>query len=146
MIIVLFGQPHCGKSTLARKLVNDQCWNIDGDDLRNLFKNKNYTREGRLQNLNRASDIAHYMNSLGTDIVLSLIYPYRDARNYLNSLNDNVKWIHLTYEGERGREEYHVKDFEYPIGERILHLDTSKLSITECVDAIKSYINEELPS
>lgn len=146
MIIVLFGQPHCGKTTLARKLANDQCWNIDGDDLRNLFKNKNYTREGRLQNLNRASDIAHYMESLGTDIVLSLIYPYRDARNYLNSLNDNVKWIHLTYEGERGREEYHVKDFEYPIGERILHLDTSKLSITECIEAIKSYINEELPS
>lgn len=146
MIIVLFGQPHCGKTTLARKLTNDQCWNIDGDDLRNLFKNKNYTREGRLQNLNRASDIAHYMESLGTDIVLSLIYPYRDARNYLNSLNDNVKWIHLTYEGERGREEYHVKDFEYPIGESILHLDTSKLSITECISAIKSYINEELPS
>jgi adenylylsulfate kinase-like enzyme len=146
MIIVLFGQPHCGKSTLARKLVDDQTWNIDGDDLRNLFKNKNYTREGRLQNLNRASDIAHYMESLGTDIVLSLIYPYRDARNYLNSLNDNVKWIHLTYEGKRGREDFHVKDFEYPIGERILHLDTSKLSITECVDAIKSYINEELPS
>jgi len=146
MIIVLFGQPHCGKTTLARKLANEQCWNIDGDDLRALFKNKNYTREGRLQNLNRASDIAHYMESLGTDIVLSLIYPYRDARNYLNSLNDNVKWIHLTYEGERGREEYHVKDFEYPVGERILHLDTSKLSITECISAIKTYTNEELPS
>jgi adenylylsulfate kinase-like enzyme len=146
MIIVLFGQPHCGKSTLARKLTNDQCWNIDGDQLREVFKNKDFSREGRLRNLNRASDIAVYMDSLGSDIVLSLVYPYKEARDYLNSLSDDVKWIHLTYEGERGRENFHVKDFENPLEESILHLDTSKLSISECVEAIKRYINEELPS
>lgn len=151
MIIVLFGQPHCGKSTLAKKLRNcecfDQYWNIDGDELRDIFKNKNFTREGRIQNLNRASDIAHYMNSIGSDgIFLSLVYPYKEARDYLNSLTDDVKWIYLTYEGERGRENFHVKDFEIPTEELILHLDTSKLTITECVEAIKRYTNEELSS
>lgn len=151
MIIVLFGQPHCGKSTLAKKLISEQCfgeyWNIDGDELREIFKNKNFSRKGRIQNLNRASDIAHYMNSIGGDgIILSLVYPYKEARNYLNNLTDDVKWIYLTYEGERGREKFHVQDFEIPEKERILHLDTSKLSISECVDAIKRYTNEELPS
>jgi len=146
MIIFLFGQPHCGKSTLARKLTSDQCWNIDGDQLREVFKNKDFSREGRLRNLNRASDIAVYMDSLGSDIVLSLVYPYKEARDYLNSLFDDVKWIHLTYEGKRGRENFHVKDFENPLEESILHLDTSKLSISECVEAIKRYINEEVPS
>jgi gluconate kinase len=146
MIIVLFGQPGCGKSTLAQKLRDDQTWSIDGDELRALFKNTSYNRKGRLQNLNRASDIAHYMSSLGSDIVLSFVYPYKEARDYLNKLNTNVKWVYLTYEGERGRENFHVKDFEVPTGERILHLDTSKLSITESVEAIKSYINGELPS
>lgn len=151
MIIVLFGQPHCGKSTLAKKLINESCfnqyWNIDGDELREIFKNKNFTRKGRIQNLNRASDIAHYMNSIGSDgIILSLVYPYKEARNYLNKLTDDVKWIYLTYEEERGREKYHVQDFEIPTKESILHLNTSKLSITECIDAIKRYTNEELPS
>lgn len=151
MIIVLFGQPHCGKSTLAKKLIGEECfseyWNIDGDELREIFKNKNFNRKGRIQNLNRASDIAHYMNSIGADgIILSLIYPYREARKYLNELTDDVKWIYLTYQGERGREKYHVKDFESPSEERILHLDTSILSISECVDAIKRYTNEEIPS
>lgn len=151
MIIVLFGQPHCGKSTLAKKLKNSECysqyWNIDGDELRDIFKNKNFTREGRIQNLNRASDIAHYMNNIGSDgIFLSLVYPYKEARDYLNSLTDDVKWIYLTYEGERGRENFHVKDFEIPTEELILHLDTSKLTIAECVEAIKRYTNEELPS
>ena len=146
MILVLFGQPHCGKSTLARKLVDDTSWNIDGDQLRDVFKNKDFSREGRLRNLNRASDIAVYMNSLGSDIVLSLVYPYKEARQYLNDLCHDVKWIYLTYEGERGRENFHVKDFEIPTEERILHLDTSKLSISECVESIKRYVNEELSS
>lgn len=146
MILVLFGQPHCGKSTLARKLVDDTSWNIDGDQLRDVFKNKDFSREGRLRNLNRASDIAVYMNSLGSDIVLSLVYPYKEARDYLNGLSDDVKWVYLTYEGERGRENFHVKDFEIPTEERILHLDTSKLSISECVESIKRYVNEELSS
>jgi adenylylsulfate kinase-like enzyme len=87
------------------------------------------------------------MNSIGSDgIILSLVYPYKEARNYLKNLTDDVKWIYLTYEGERGREKFHVQDFEIPEKERILHLDTSKLSISECVDAIKRYTNEELPS
>lgn len=141
MIIVLFGQPHCGKTTLARKLVGDQSWNIDGDELRELFKNKNFTREGRIQNLNRASDIAHYMNSLGSDILLSLIYPYKEARDYLNSLTDNVRWIYLTYEGTRGREGYHVKDFEVPgEDEKVLHLNTTELTPEECISLIEKYM------
>jgi hypothetical protein len=146
MIIVLFGQPHCGKSTLANALENINTCNIDGDQLRDLFKNKDFSRQGRLRNLNRASDIAVYMNSLGLNVILSLVYPYKEARDYLNSLNDNVKWVYLTYKGERGREKFHVEDFEIPTEERILHLDTSELLIAECVDAIKRYTNEELPS
>jgi adenylylsulfate kinase-like enzyme len=133
MIIVLFGQPHSGKSTLAAKL---DFHNIDGDNLRELFSNKDYSREGRIKNLNRASDIAHYINSVEDSVVLSLVYPYKEARDYLNSLTNDVLWVYLTYSGERGRENFHVKDFDAPDEEDVLCLDTSKLSIEECVNAI----------
>jgi adenylylsulfate kinase-like enzyme len=133
MIIVLFGQPHSGKSTLAAEL---DAHNIDGDKLRELFSNKDYSREGRIKNLNRASDIAHYINSAGDSVVLSLVYPYKEARDYLNSLTSDVLWVYLTYSGERGRENFHVKDFDTPDEEDVLSLDTSKLSIEECVTAI----------
>jgi adenylylsulfate kinase-like enzyme len=143
MIIALFGQPHCGKSTLANiltaKLPAD---NIDGDDLRELFKNKDYSKEGRIKNLNRASDIAHFINNKNKEyihVVLSLVYPYKEAREYLNNLTDDVAWVYLTYEGERGREKFHVQDFEIPTNERILHLDTSTLSVDECINKIMSY-------
>jgi adenylylsulfate kinase-like enzyme len=137
MITVLFGQPHSGKSTLANELKGH---NIDGDKLRELFKNKNFTREGRIQNLNRASDIAHYLNSTGTDVVLSLVYPYKEARDYLRSLTSEVKFVHLTYEVDRGREQYHVLDFEYPQDEDVLHLNTEWLEINDCIKQILEYV------
>ena len=46
MIIVLFGQPHSGKSTLAKEFSTYR--NIDGDRLRELFTNKDYSKVNEL--------------------------------------------------------------------------------------------------
>jgi len=138
MIIVLFGQPHSGKSTIAKEFSN--FLNIDGDQLRELFVNNDYSREGRIKNLNRASDIAHFINSTGKDVILSLVYPYEEARDYLNNLTNDVKWIYLIYDGIRGRENFHVKDFQPPITEKYLLIDTSKLNLSETVKSIKEYV------
>jgi len=149
MIVVLFGQPHSGKSTLAKEVFGMFEWgvvNIDGDQLRDIFANKDYSREGRIKNLNRASDIATFINKTGGNPVLSLVYPYKEARDYLNSLNDDVKWVYLTYEGERGREKNHVSDFDVP-EDGVLHLNTSSLNLEECVSEIKNYIQDgKIPS
>jgi adenylylsulfate kinase-like enzyme len=144
MIIALFGQPHSGKSTIANQFPSYK--NIDGDKLRELFANKDYSREGRIRNLNRASDIAHYLHSHGNNITLSLVYPYKEARDYLNSLTEDVCWIYLTYEGERGREKFHVQDFEQPSEEEALYIDTSSLSLDHCVQLINNYINAKRSS
>lgn len=139
MIIALFGQPHSGKTTLAKQFPSYK--NIDGDRLRELFLNKDYSREGRIRNLNRASDIAHYLHSHGDNITLSLVYPYKEARDYLNSLTESVAWVFLHYDGERGRESFHVKDFELDLLEEdVLAINTSELSIEESVNKIVSYV------
>lgn len=138
MIVVLFGQPHSGKTTLGKLLkqflqLEKHNWktdvhHIDGDEMRKLYNNTNYSREGRIANLNRASDIAAYLDSKGLDVVMSLVYPYLEARTYLNDLVSDVKWIYLTYKGERGRENFHVTDFDYPIGENVITIDTTNQS------------------
>lgn len=140
MITVLFGQPHSGKTTLADKLEAD--YYIDGDHLRTMFQNKDYSRQGRINNLNRASDIATYLHYNGNDVVLSLVYPYKEARDYLNNLVPGVKWVYLHYTEERGREEFHVKDFELDLlEEKVLALSTSRWSVEESVHLIKDYIH-----
>lgn len=138
MIIVIFGQPHSGKTTLANLI--DADFYIDGDHLRRLFQNKDYSKQGRISNLNRASDIATYLHYNGNKVVLSLVYPYKEARDYLNSLSTNVKWIYLTYTKPRGREEFHVSDFEEPELESFLQINTDNLTIEECINQIKLYV------
>ncbi len=152
MIIVLFGQPCSGKTTLAKGILEylDPYYteHIDGDKLRELFANKDFSREGRIKNLNRASDIAHYINSKGNDVVLSLVYPYQEARDYLNSLVSDVFWVYLTYEGERGREANHVADFELPYYDDLnVMICTSTTSEEDSLKLIKEFISyEKLPS
>lgn len=145
MIIVLFGQPHSGKSTIANEILKQTSTfvNIDGDKLRELFVNKDYSKEGRIKNLNRASDIAHFLNSIKINVILSLVYPYKETRDYLNSLTEDVVWVYLHYKGERGRESYHVQDFDIPTDEKLLSLDTSGLSIEKCLTLIDEYVNHQ---
>ena len=145
MIIVIFGQPCSGKTTLANQIQAD--YYIDGDHLRNMFKNKDYSRQGRINNLNRASDIATYLHYNGNKIVLSLVYPYKEAREYLNSLVSDVFWVYLTYEGERGREANHVADFDLPYHEDLnVMISTSATSEEDSLELIKTSINEKVSS
>ena len=137
MIIVLFGQPACGKTTLAKKIAENDFVHIDGDDLRDIFKNKDYSREGRIKNLNRASDIAKYLSYKGSNVVLSLVYPYEEARKYFDSLT-KVKWIYLIYQEDRGRNQFKVEDFELPNRDDIdLMINTSNTSVEDSVEQIK---------
>jgi hypothetical protein len=142
MIIVLFGQPCSGKTTLANQIEAD--YYIDGDHLRRMFKNTDYSRQGRINNLNRASDIATYLHYNGNKVVLSLVYPYQEARDYLNSLVSGVFWVYLTYEGERGREANHVTDFDLPYYDDLnVMINTSSTSQEESLKLIKEFVSYE---
>ena len=140
MIIVIFGQPGSGKTTIAKKFIGEGFHHIDGDQLRDVFKNKDYSKEGRIKNLNRASDIAHYLNKVKNfNVVVSVVYPYEEAREYLNKLTRDVKWIYLIYEEDRYKEQFKVKDFELPNRDDIdLMLNTSLDSIDVCTEKIKN--------
>ena len=138
MIVVLFGQPGSGKSTLAAKL---SAVNVDGDKMRQLYKDHDYTREGRIRNLNRASDVALFLHSMGKFVVISMVHPYEEARQYLTRLYPNTIWVYLIYDGSRGKEDYHVDDFEEPTS--CLTLDTSSLSVKDCVTLIQERVYEQ---
>jgi hypothetical protein len=71
--------------------------------------------------------------------VLSLVYPYEEARQYFIKLNRSVKWIYLIYQEDRGRDEFKVADFELPHMDNVeLILNTSVDSIDVCTDKIKN--------
>jgi adenylylsulfate kinase-like enzyme len=152
MIIVFFGQPGSGKTTLAMRIkkylqLSKRNWrrdvhHIDGDELRAVFSNKDYSREGRIKNLNRASDIAAYLDSQGVDVVVSVVYPYEEARTYLQNLCKDVHWIYLQYSEDRNKNQYLVQDFEHP-QQKLLSLQTSTSNVEDCILATINYIYGE---
>lgn len=141
MIIVLFGQPHSGKSTLAG-ILKQQFENtavIDGDTFREVFNNKDYSKEGRIANLTKACDIGYYLVKAGikNNLIFSMVFPYQEVRDYLRTLMPEAKFFYLTYDTPRGREKFHVEDFELEPEEDCTYINTEALSIRETVNLIK---------
>jgi adenylylsulfate kinase len=141
MIYWFTGQPGAGKTTLAKHLVafltnTSKVLHIDGDDLRDIFKNKDYSEAGRRKNIERAQDIALFMNEKGHDVVVSLVSPYRDQREEFKDKSEAVEiYVHTTE--ERGRENFHVTDYEKP-EENFVDVDTTNVSDVESfIDLIK---------
>ena len=133
MIYLFTGQPGSGKTTLAKKLqfwlqTEKRNWrksvfHIDGDQLRELFPNTDYSKEGRYKNINKAFDIAKYLQSNDTDVVISLVSPYKELREQLKS-ECKVTEIYCHTKKMRGREDKFALDYEPPT-EFFIDLDTS---------------------
>jgi adenylylsulfate kinase-like enzyme len=114
MIYVLYGQPASGKTSLGIALANclDTDFVIDGDEFRWMFKNNNYGREGREENIKKANTVATYLNKKGCHVIMSLVNPYEKFRDELVKDNERqVVEIYL-YSARKLRKEYHVEDFE----------------------------------
>lgn len=141
MIYWFTGQPGAGKTTLAKHLISylsntERTIHIDGDDLRDIFKNKDYSETGRRRNIERAQDIARFMNEKGHSVVVSLVSPYKDQREEFK-VNNNVIEIYVHTSEVRGREEFHVSDYDPPT-ENFIDIDTTDKGEDESfIDLIK---------
>ena len=115
MIYWFTGQPGAGKTTLAKHLIDYlkdiPTIHVDGDDLRDAFKNKDYSETGRRLNIQKAQYIAQFMHSKGYTVVASLVSPYRDQREQFK-FNTSVIEIYVHTEEDRGRNNYHVEDYQ----------------------------------
>lgn len=154
MIVVFYGQPHSGKTTLAqayqRLLFLKEGWHIpivDGDEIREIFQNKDFSKEGRLRNLARISDISTYLASKYPVVLIAAVYPIAEARAYLSGLNGGVIWVELTYDNARGREKFHVEQFDAFIpseNDKYLKINTDLNSIDSCLEMVSNLIKDSI--
>ena len=85
---------------------------IDGDEMRELFTNKDYTINGRVTNVGTAQRIAHYLNNQGHDVIVSLVSPYVDQREDFKKLMGN-QIIEFYVHTSEVRERDHFKAIAY---------------------------------
>ena len=140
MIVNLTGQAGAGKSTIAREL-EKLLYNsivIDGDELREIFVNKDYSEEGRRRNISNAYNIARFLEAKGFTPIIALISPYEDLREDLKSIS-NVKEIYVYTSQIRGRESYFAENYSSPKS-NFLDLSTD-LDLYKCIEKITEYLN-----
>ena len=141
MILLFFGQPASGKTTLSNaflKALDDNSMflfhnfiQIDGDEWREVTENKDYSINGRRTNLKSAYAMSKFLELKGFTPILSMVSPYDDLRKDLG-IGSKLMTIYLHYDTQRGKDDYFANNFEVP-NEVDLVLNTSKLSINDCV-------------
>ena len=140
MIIWLTGQPGSGKTTLANAIIeifseqspDMKIINLDGDDLRNINKNKDYSKEGRIKNISTAISIIRFLVNKEYVCIVSIVAPYAFLRDELKEDFPFLE-VYLHTNEIRGRENFFAKDYEIPTDPNTLKLDTGDLDIEECV-------------
>lgn len=139
MIINITGQAGSGKTTLSNeiaKLVKNPIL-IDGDELREIFVNKDYSEEGRRKNITNAYNIARFLDKKGFTPIIALISPYLDLREELKA-QAKVAEIYLTTSQIRGREKFFAPNYVAPL-EDFLSVNTDQ-ELDTCIDSILLYI------
>jgi len=150
MIYWFTGQPGAGKTVLAELLKVKleaprnfayKTYRIDGDEMRDLFSNKDYSIKGRIANIDAAQKIAHYLHNQELDVIVSLVSPYLDQREeFKKILGDQLIEFYIHTNTKRGREQYHVEGYQPPLNNFIdvdTTIDTPEESLNKIIQKIK---------
>ena len=143
MILWLTGQPGSGKTTLCKQMMlnmGSDVFHIDGDDLRDLFDNKDYSEVGRRKNIELAQQISEYLHNKDKHVFVSLVSPYKDQRDKFKSkMGDNLIEVYVHTTEVRGREGYFVKEYGRP-SENYIDIDTTNALIEDSANIILEFI------
>jgi bifunctional enzyme CysN/CysC len=159
-----------GKSTVAKALESKlfasgrPVYRLDGDNVRfGLNKNLGFSKEDRRENIRRVAEVAKLFNDAGISVICSLISPMQIDRERAKEIvgKDSFVEVYLStplvecekrdphglYKKARAGE---ITDFTgvsspyEPPESPDLVLDTSELSLGQCVDKITALIDESL--
>ena len=153
MIYWFTGQPGAGETVLGKKLhsflqTEKRNWrkdvfHLDGDDLRELTVNKDYSEKGRIENIKRAQMIAEYLHNNKCDVVVSLVAPYRKIREEFKKKvgYENFQEFYVHCSDKRERDHFHTKDYQPPEIE-FIDVDTTKDNPNTSFSKIINHLTE----
>lgn len=166
-LIWMTGLSGAGKTTIAKAIVEKlkaegkPVMLLDGDEIRDIFKNNGFSKEDRIKHNQDVGKMAVYLQSQGIIPIISLISPYAEARDYVRSISKDFTEVYVStsiavceqrdvkglYKKVRAGE---IKDFtgihdsapyEVPKNPE-LTIQTTNSSIEECVNKILNHIKK----
>lgn len=143
MIYWFTGQPAHGKTVLANMLKEElpNAFRIDGDEMRELFTNKDYSINGRVVNVGTAQRIAHYLHNQGHDVIVSLVAPYVDQREDFKKLIGTENMVEFYVHTSEPRKRDHFKAIAYtPPTSDFVDIDTTTDTPEQSFKIVKKWI------
>jgi adenylylsulfate kinase-like enzyme len=143
MIYWFTGQPGAGKTVLANKLkeILPNAFRIDGDEMRELFTNKDYSINGRVKNVATAQRIAHYLHNQNHDVIVSLVAPYIDQREEFKTLlGDSIVEFYIHTTEARDRDHWKAEAYVAP-KTNFVDIDTTLDTPEQSFEKVKQHIN-----
>jgi adenylylsulfate kinase len=156
-----------GKSTIATRVNRElelrgvAVEYLDGDALREVFRNTGFTRPEREEHLRRVGYMASRLAAHGITVVASFVSPYRDSRDFIRRLCPEFVEIYVAtpleecerrdvkglYSRARRGEIQNftgIDDPYEPPEHPELTLDTRALSVDQCVAKVLERIGERV--
>jgi adenylylsulfate kinase-like enzyme len=140
MIYWFTGQPGAGKTTLALALKKELAVrghvtvHLDGDLLRIVTANQDFSTAGRMKNIRAAQALAAKIHEDGAWVVAAFVSPFRVLREEFKQ-RPEVLEIYVHTAEKRGREKYFAVAYEPPL-KNFLDIDTTNIGVDECVQRI----------
>ena len=155
------GQAGAGKTELAKMLktrlnreqtiiqqnyVTQQTWSshlpnkkfviIDGDDIRELYKNTDYSVEGRKANVDFVQKMCIFLKKNNIVPIVCMVSPFAEQRStFLEEENGMEIYVHCNE--IRGREHFHIDYYEPPVNyENSVEIDTTKKSVEQSFEEL----------
>ena len=149
MIYWLYGQPGAGKTTLGDALKkrllsinpDEKIIRIDGDEMREVFNNKNYAIDGRIENMKKVNDLTRFLYKKGYTVIISVVAPFLEMRNKILDLNPMM--IYIWTDMVRGRECYATDYMVFDPDDYQIRTDDDK-TVGKCIDEILKFRQDHI--
>lgn len=128
------GQAGAGKTTLAnllkykleKQFLNKKFVILDGDEIRELFNNQDYSKEGRLNNVAMVQNCCRFLIKNDIVPIVCMVSPFaHQRREFCEELSGMQIFVDCSE--IRGREHFHVDYYEQPLGDvkNLVKIDTT---------------------
>lgn len=144
------GQPGAGKTELANCLFKKLSFIkknqkkiviIDGDDIRSLYQNADYSIQGRRSNVEFVQKLCAFLIKNDVVPIVCMVSPFACQRHGFISKNDGIE-IYVHCNEIRGREGYHIDYYERPIlNSKAIEIDTTSKTVWQSFDELWKQLN-----
>lgn len=100
-VVWFTGLPCSGKTTIAKELKkrleerNIDVELLDGDNVRDYIKNKDFSREGRNKHLRYIALMAKLLEKRGVIVLCTFVSPYKENRDFARSICNNFIEVYV---------------------------------------------------